>query len=209
MVRPDSRKSVYKHSVLWLMLVGMCLMPSYSRAVETALLLQQSPLDGGTVEPGIGVHRLEVNSQVTLRAVPQPGYQFVTWLGDVDDPTSQATMAYMDSPKIVIAVFERTQYESIEAAEILFGFPGGGLRASSADISSGSSSGGSGQRYSGLRFPIQRPEEEEPDDFPTPDSGDTSDFPVPGQTEVPEPATVMMFALCGALMRLRSRKLRM
>lgn len=187
----------------------MCLtLQSYSHAATMALLLQQSPVDGGAVEPGIGVHRLQSNSQITLRAVPKVGYQFVMWLGDVDEPGSPVTEAYMDSPKIVIAVFERSQYESIEAAEILFSRPGGGLRRSAADLSSGTGSGGGGKRSSHHGLAITTPEEPEPDEFPVPDTGDISDFPVPGQTEVPEPATLMLLALGGALIRLRPRKFR-
>jgi hypothetical protein len=172
-----------------------------------ALLLQQTPVDGGSVEPGVGVHRLDSNSQITLRAVPQPGYQFVTWLGDVDEPTSPVTEAYMDSPKIIIAVFERSQFESIEAADLLGGRPGGGLRASASDISSGSSSGAGGKRYSAPRFPFIPPEEEEEDEFPVPGEGQINDFPVPGKGEVPEPATLVLLISGAALAGLRRRKL--
>jgi len=187
------------------MLAAMCLAPSYSRAAQMALLLQQTPVDGGSVEPGIGVHRLDGNSQITLRAVPQPGYQFVTWLGDVDEPTSPVTETYMDSPKIVIAVFERAQFDSIEAADLIGGRPGGGLRASAADISSGGGSGAGGKRYN---WPHRRrPDEILPDDFPVPDEGEIDDFPVPGEGEVPEPATLMLLVLGGALVRMRRRKL--
>jgi hypothetical protein len=205
-VTKDGKIFVKKCLVLWLTLAAMCLTPGFSYATKMALLLQQSPADGGSIEPGIGVHRLECNSQITLRAVPQQGYQFVTWLGDVDEPASPVTETYMDSPKIVIAVFERSQFESIEAADILFGRPGGGLRGSAADISSGSSSGRIGRaKRSEPRRRIYRPEEEEPDEFPVPEEGESDDFPVP---EVPEPTTLTLFALAGLLIRIRSRKWR-
>ncbi len=205
----DSKKTANRCSAFWLTLVAMCLTPSFSYGAKMALLLQQSPVDGGSVEPGTGVHRLECDSQITLRAVPQTGYQFVTWLGDVDEPTSPVTEAYMDSPKIVIAVFERSQYEAIEAADILFSRPGGGggLRASAADISSGGGGGAGRQKYSGPHRRIHRPEKE-PDEFPVPDEGQDDEFPVPN-AEVPEPATLTLFALAGVLIRMRSRKWRL
>jgi hypothetical protein len=203
----DGKIFVKRCSVLWLTLAAMCLTPGFSYAAKMALLLQQSPADGGSIEPGTGVHQLECNSQITLRAVPQQGYQFVTWLGDVDEPTSPVTEAYMDSPKIVIAVFERSQYESIEAADILFSRPGGGLRGSAADIGSGGGGGGvtGRQWHSEPLRRILRPEEE-PDELPVPDEAENDDFPVP---EVPEPATLTLFALAGILIRMQSRKRRL
>ncbi len=191
------------------MLAAMCLMlQSYSRGAKMALLLEQSPVDGGAVEPGAGVHRLETNSQITLRAVPKEGYQFVMWLGDVDEPDSPVTETFMDSPKIVIALFERSQYESIEAADLLGGGPGGGgaLTQSAADISSSSGGGGGAKRPGRIHPLIETPEEQLPDDFPVPDEGQPSDFPVPDQTEVPEPATVIILISGLALIRLQSRR---
>jgi len=189
----------------------MCLtLQSYSRGAKMALLLEQSPVDGGAVEPGAGVHRLESNSQITLRAVPKSGYQFVMWLGDVDEPDSPVTEAFMDSPKIVIAVFERSQYESIEAADLLGGAPGGGggLIASAADISSASGGGAGAKRPGRIHPRIKRPEDELPNDFPVPDEGQPSDFPVPDQSEVPEPATIIMLLSGIAMMRLRGSRFR-
>ena len=210
----ESINSLKRRSVLWLTLVMMCLVTSYSQAGKVALLLQQSPADGGSVEPGIGVHQLEGYSQITLRAVPRSGYQFVTWLGEVDEPTAPVTETYMDSPKIVIAVFERVQYDSIEAAELLFSAPGGGggLRSSAGDISSSAGGGGGGRRPSrvyGIGPDEELLDELDEDEFPVPDGSDA--FPVvdgPDNPEVPEPATVLLLVGGGVILRLRRRKFR-
>jgi len=70
------------------------------------LLLQQTPLEGGTLTPRAGVHCFELNTRITLAAVPKPGFQFLYWLGDVSNPTANRTIVRLDAPKIVIAVFD-------------------------------------------------------------------------------------------------------
>ncbi|MBN1795688.1 MAG: PEP-CTERM sorting domain-containing protein [Sedimentisphaerales bacterium] len=215
MVNKKSRKSAIRSYTLVLTLAVVCLaLPGNCNAVDYALLLQQSPVEGGSVEPGTGIHHLGGDSQVILRAVPQPGYQFITWLGDVDEPTAPVTTTYMDSPKIVIAVFERIQYESIEAADLLFGGPGGsGLRRSAGDIGGGSGGGAIRRDYKGVNWKWPDDEEDE-DDFPIPDQGDDfpvpdqgDDFPVPGQ-DVPEPATIVLLIAAAMLTRVRRIKMR-
>jgi hypothetical protein len=73
--------------------------------------------------PIAGVYHFELNSEVTLTAVPKPGYQFVYWLGDVSDPAATNTIVYLDKTKIIIAVFEQSEYGALAAEE---GMPGGG-----------------------------------------------------------------------------------
>jgi hypothetical protein len=180
---------------------------------DPALLLQQSPADGGTVTPAAGVHRLELGSEITVTAVPRPGYQFVYWMGDVDEPTSSRTILYLDAPKIVIAVFERAQFEQlfVEAASHIA--PGGGLLRSVSQPAQGGFGGPGGRRLSGRRLLVngdeEPPDDDEPgedfpipegEDFPVPEGGD--DFPSP---EIPEPATVLLLGL-GSLALLRRRR---
>ena len=45
-----------------------------------AVLIEQSPIHAGTVNPGLGVHKEAVGSTMTLTALPKPGYRFLYWL---------------------------------------------------------------------------------------------------------------------------------
>ena len=70
------------------------------------LYLDQSPSDGGTITPGTGIHRFVPNSQIEISAVPQEGFRFAYWLGDVQDPTASTTQVRLDDSKAVVAVYE-------------------------------------------------------------------------------------------------------
>ncbi|MHC4546629.1 MAG: InlB B-repeat-containing protein [Planctomycetota bacterium] len=157
--------------------------PACCETVGPVLLLQQIPDNGGTITPGEGVHYLQQNTSVTLTAVPRAGYQFVYWLGDVREPTSNRTTTYLDAPKIVVAIFERAEFEFEGMAEMLIpGGQWGGLLRSSADFSRQGFSGGGGSRPSVRRAPSILPEPEPP--LP-------QEIPVP----IPEPATVVLLAV--------------
>ncbi|MHC4397069.1 MAG: InlB B-repeat-containing protein [Planctomycetota bacterium] len=162
--------------------------PAYCQSDGIALLLQQTPSAGGTVTPAIGLHSFDQNTDVTLTAKPKPGYQFVYWIGNVSDPTATKTIAYMDAPKIIIAVFERSEYDlSIVEESPSISFGGGGMLPHAPDYARGGGGGGGGRRP-----PIRsRPPEPEP---PEPDENllipeETPAVPVP---ELPEPATILL-----------------
>lgn len=178
--------------------------PAYCRSSGVVLLIQQTPAQGGTVNPGVGVHRFDLNTEVTLTAVPEPGFQFVCWMGDVGDTTAASTITYLNAPKIIIAVFERTQFDFLPSAERALSTPHGGLYRSAEDYSRQAYSGGGAKRPKKWSWPAEpeKPEEPEEPDFPSPE--DEDDFPVP----VPEPATVILLGLGGwmALTRRRTRK---
>lgn len=171
---------------------------TYAFSDGTALLVQQSPVDAGIVTPEAGVHKFESGSEVVVTAVPKPGYQFVHWIGDVADSTSSRTTAYLDSPKIIIAVFERSKFEFLITDELSDIAPGGGLVRSPADYSNQGYTGGRGVSDRGGRG-IPKPK----DDFPAPEPNNNGDdLPVPDP--IPEPATIMLLSLgCLGLVRKR------
>ena len=59
---------------------------AYCQSGDIALLIQQSPSDGGSVTPAVGIHYFAPGEEVELVALAEPGYQFLQWLGDVSDP---------------------------------------------------------------------------------------------------------------------------
>ena len=188
MVKKNSISFGCQKVILVLVLaVFFCSLPelAYCETGRPVLLIQQIPDNGGTITPDAGVHYLEQNTIVNLTAVPRAGYQFVYWLGDVSDPTLNRTTAYLDAPKIIIAIFERTEFELEDVADTAQSIPGGywgGLRRSAADYSRQGYSGGGRAKPSERRAPSRPPEPEPP--LP-------QEIPVP----IPEPATVVLLAV--------------
>lgn len=156
-----------------------------------SLLIEQSPVGAGKVAPQLGVYKAGLDEVVTLTAIAKPGYQFVYWLGDVTDPTTNETMIVVDSPKIVIAVFERSKFDLPLEAGIVSGLGRGGLRGVPDFRPRG---GGGGQRrLPPPPGPVEPPPEPLEHDFPVPGEP----FPVPenDDEEIPEPATAALLGL--------------
>ncbi len=170
-----------------------------------SLMIQQSPPNGGTVNPGTGVHRMNTGGNITLVANPSPGYKFVYWLGDVSEATASETTVTVDAPKMVIAVYERAQFQFNDTSESIrssMGPTGGGGGPAPTVYPGGGYSGVPSypaQSYNGFTFPQfpDNPDLDQPesDPFPVPDDGDDE--------EVPEPATIFMIS-AGAIFAIRA-----
>jgi len=196
-------RSEIKRKIVYLVgMLALCLLltnDADARINQRALFLQQTPVDGGQISPGSGVHLYATNQTLTISATPAAGYQFVHWLGDVGDPTAATTTVTLDAPKIIIAIFERTRFElpvSIEAGAPNYTKPANQLIARGT----GYSNGGSVRAPSAARVPkdISPPSEPENDDLPVPEDG----LPKP----IPEPATSVLLMLGAAKLLTRKRK---
>jgi hypothetical protein len=180
---------------------------AYCQGNGMALLVQVSPPGAGVVTPQPGVHHFASDSQVNLSASPNQGYQFVYWLGDVVEPAKGNTLAVIDSPKIIIAVFERSNFDfSFEEQLTALGPGSEGVFRSAQDLANRGGGGVIRRRQSVPSTPPKPPDngdEEEPD-FPVPEEPSEPEFPVP---EVPEPATGGLF-LIGTLMVIARRRKR-
>lgn len=180
--------------------------PVSCRALQTAILLRQSPTEGGTINLGEGVHYFEQYTEITLTAIPKSGWQFVCWLGEVSDATTPTTIAFIDTPKIIIAVFERVAYEFLVAEIGAKSSPAQNLFRSARDYARGG--GGGAIRWSWPSYPYptepEVPESDEvpvPQEFPVPPPEPTTqEFPVP----LPEPTTAVLLAI-GSVCAFRKR----
>lgn len=220
-MRVAVRQSIVCRMLLAAAALTICVMAPYGYCQSDdgyALLIQQSPPNGGVVTPGVGIYDAELDERVTLKAIPKPGYRFVIWLGDVDNPTSNVTTVSADGPKIVIAVFERSEFEPKAKAEyeddgFEFGGSGsgGGTRGGSHPFSGG---GGGGVPdllptwpdwdWPDPDFPDDDDDDDDESNFPVPDDGEGG-LPVPDEP-IPEPATIMLFGLGASFVLRRKRK---
>jgi len=141
--------------------------PAYCQEGGVALLLQQTPSQGGTVSPDIGVHHYDADAEVTLIAVPRPGYNFIYWLGDVLDPTANKTTALLDKPKVIVAVFQQVDDDQLivgQSASVRRA--GGGGSSSSLSPSASRGGGGGGSSPRGDPTPSTKESDPTPDDPP-------------------------------------------
>ncbi|HEY4759288.1 MAG TPA: hypothetical protein VIH42_01775 [Thermoguttaceae bacterium] len=102
---------------------------TYCRAEEIAVLIEQSPPKGGEVAGGTGVRYYPAGTYIRLLAIPRPGYQFVYWLGDVVDPLSMNTMAHLDGPMIIVAVYAKVPEDEPESTSPEIGIGAGSAEA--------------------------------------------------------------------------------
>lgn len=172
--------------------VVLCAAPAWC-SPNVELILEQSPSDAGRITPGTGIHRFIPNTQIEISAIPQKGFQFAYWLGDVSDPTASTTKVHLDDSKAVIAVYEPMFPVPGDDENIRIngggtgggGIGGGGLRPSYADFFSvpfsapGGSIGG----------------------------GQSVTYQVIASEPVPEPTTISILGL-GSLALVKSRRRR-
>jgi len=171
-----------------LIITLILLAPAYCQLSGVTLLIQQSPPQGGKVVPSAGVYDFELNAEINLTAIPRPGYHFVQWFGDVVDPTAATTVAYLNKPKVIIAVFQQTDYGTLL----------GGAAVTADIVSSAGSFGGGNISTGGGGGGSPQP----PNDPPT--EPDPPPGPPPDPPPVPEPATGLLLVL-GSLALLRKR----
>ena len=181
---------------------------AFCRTDYASICLQKTPPQGGSINIGAGIHDIILNSEITLIAMPEPGYQFVYWLGDVSDPTSNNTTAYIDSPKFIIAVFEKAEHEFISATDYTprSGGGRGGQIRNAADYQRGGGGGIGGKRPHKWRWPTPPKPPEPLDDILVPGDGSTDgggdQLPVPGEP-IPEPATGILLGMGSLLLKKR------
>ncbi len=171
--------------------------PVFSADDGTALMLEMSPPNGGYLNVTPGVYNYEMYSEISLKAVPKPGYQFVCWMGNVTNAASSSTSVFLDSPKIIIAVFERSKFDLIGLEEQLDSSIGDGGLVRSAGLGDTALEGAGG----GNLPPKPNYPKNHQDPPPRPDDNGEEDPPT-----VPEPATMALFITGIFILNKRKKK---
>src|SRR5205823_8275643 len=72
----------------------------------TTLTMQASPSYEGTTDPAPGSHTVDLNSIVAVQAIPNSGYHFTSWTGNVAQPSNPSTTVTMSQAQTVTANFD-------------------------------------------------------------------------------------------------------
>ena len=194
-----------KQVCFMLVLVAMVFSSVAYSAQQYMLYTEKTLAQAGVVTPLVQqAHFYNAGEAVTITAQPYQGYEFVYWLGDVEEKNSRTTTVIMDGPRYVVAVFEPTL--SSEGVEYGMkgleegGGVGGGSSLSSNSITQLGTTGVGGYMKSssrpaggGFTTPTTPPLSTPPSVPTYRPPGDISHRPV-----IPEPATMTLFGL-GAL----------
>ncbi|MDZ7345215.1 MAG: InlB B-repeat-containing protein, partial [candidate division KSB1 bacterium] len=78
--------------------------------LQYTLTMEVNEAGWGTTTPPIGTHNYNSGDIISILATPNSGYRFVSWTGEVANPTSASTTVIMNANKTVRANFERIQY---------------------------------------------------------------------------------------------------
>jgi len=72
--------------------------------------LSVSVTGNGSTTPAVGTYEYKEKTRVYLKAVPDEGWEFDQWLGDVTSPSSANTNIVMSGDRSVTAVFKEIKY---------------------------------------------------------------------------------------------------
>src|SRR5205085_3511119 len=71
----------------------------------TTLTMQASPSNEGTTNPTPGSYTVDLNSVIAVQAIPNSGYHFTGWTGNVAQPSNPSTTVTMSQAQTVTANF--------------------------------------------------------------------------------------------------------
>ncbi len=81
---------------------------AYSFSQMNVYTLNLTQTEGGQLVPAPGLLDFEANSSVALTAIPDPGYDFISWQGDIISSQNPLS-AFMDHNRAIKAVFSQRQ----------------------------------------------------------------------------------------------------
>jgi hypothetical protein len=190
-----------KRKLLLMLALGVIVISATASAQQYMLYTEKTLAQAGVVTPSDQqAHFYETGEVVSLTAQPYQGYEFVYWLGDVEEKTARTTKVIMDGPRYVVAVFEASiTGEGVESGmKSLEEGGGGGGQAGNSMFSNSISQTG----FSGVGSYMK--ESERPGTLTQPSTvqAPSPAYRPPSQVSpnpvIPEPATLTLFGL-GAL----------
>ncbi|HLV09240.1 MAG TPA: hypothetical protein VKY40_03435 [Halanaerobiales bacterium] len=106
-------KKVNKLLILLLLITLSVSFTGCSSKSSTKFTLTVKVEGSGRVEPVAGTHQFDSDTSVDLTAIPETGWQFKEWFGEVAEPQEAETKVLMDKDKTVKAKFEEIPENTI------------------------------------------------------------------------------------------------